>query len=68
MITSRFQDIRNMLLIVLVAMSGLMGIDIHMASIPYLMSAMDASKILVQQSISLYLLGLGLSLLLRPLV
>ena len=61
--TSKSHDMFTMLIIVLVAMSGLMGIDIHLASMPYMMAAMDTDKIHIQQSVTLYLLGLGVSLL-----
>ena len=61
--TSKAHDMFTMLIIVLVAMSGLMGIDIHLASMPYMMTYMDTDKIHIQQSVTLYLLGLGVSLL-----
>lgn len=61
--TSKAHDMFTLLIIVLVAMSGLMGIDIHLASMPSMMTYMDTDKIHIQQSITLYLLGLGVSLL-----
>lgn len=53
-----------LLIIVFIAMSGLMGIDIHLASIPYIMHYMHVDQTQIQQSITLYLLGMGVSLLL----
>lgn len=57
------KQIKMLLIIVLIGMSGLMGIDIHLASLPYIMKAMQTTQNKVQLSIGLYILGLALSLL-----
>lgn len=54
---------RALLIIVLIAMTGLMGIDIHLASLPFIMQALQCSKSQIQQSITLYIFGMGSSLL-----
>lgn len=46
-----------------VGFCGLLGIDIHIASLPYIMRAMHTDAAHMQQSVSIFLLGLGLSLL-----
>jgi Bcr/CflA subfamily drug resistance transporter len=45
------------------AIAGFLGIDIHLASLPAIMEYMHTDKIHMQQSISLYLLGMGSSML-----
>lgn len=45
------------------AVAGFLGIDIHLASLPAIMQFMHTDKIHMQQSISIYLLGLGVSML-----
>lgn len=54
---------RALLIIVLIAMTGLMGVDIHLASLPFIMQSLQCSKAEIQQSITLYVLGMGSSLL-----
>jgi MFS transporter, DHA1 family, 2-module integral membrane pump EmrD len=56
-------EIKTMLIIMSVGVGALMGVDIHLASLPYIMVYMHTDKLHMQQSISFYLLGLGLSLL-----
>lgn len=57
------EEMRVLILIVLVAVCGLLGIDIHLASLPHIMHYMHTDKAHIQQSISIYLLGLGFSML-----
>lgn len=45
------------------AIGGFLGIDIHLASLPAIMEYMHTDKMHMQQSISLYLLGMGISML-----
>jgi len=49
--------------IILVTLSGSLGIDIHLASLPHIMTFLHTDKQHMQQSISIYLLGNGVSLL-----
>ena len=48
---------------VVFAIAGFLGIDIHLASLPAIMQFMHTDKVHMQQSISLYLLGMGVSML-----
>lgn len=50
-------------MIMLVAVGGTMGIDIHLPSMPAIMKALHTDKAHVQQSVSLYVLGAALSML-----
>lgn len=43
--------------------AGFLGIDIHLASLPVIMKFMHTDKVHMQQSISIYLLGMGVSML-----
>lgn len=43
--------------------AGYLGIDIHLASLPAIMRALHTTKAHVQQSVSIYLLGMGISML-----
>lgn len=45
------------------AIAGFLGIDIHLASLPAIMEFMHTDKSHMQQSISLYLFGMGVSML-----
>lgn len=56
-------EITLLIPIALVSMSGLLGIDIHLPSLPHIMVYMHTNKAHMQQSVSLYLLGLSISLL-----
>jgi MFS family permease len=47
--------------LVLLVFLGSLGIDIHLSSLPFIMSEFHASGYEIQQSISLFLLGLGCS-------
>lgn len=49
--------------VALVGFCGLLGLDIHLASLPYIMTFMKTDSAHMQQSVSIYLLGMGLSVL-----
>ncbi|MDF1678069.1 MAG: Bcr/CflA family efflux MFS transporter [Legionellaceae bacterium] len=44
-------------------MCGALGLDIHLASLPYIMADLGTNKQAMQQSISLYMLGAAISML-----
>lgn len=48
---------------IMFAICGMLGIDIHLASLPYIMDFLHTDKAHMQQSISLFLFGMGVSLL-----
>ncbi|MDF2939806.1 MAG: emrD [Gammaproteobacteria bacterium] len=56
-------EFKIMLITMLVAMCGMLGVDIHLASMPHIMVFMHTNKQHIQQSVSIYLLGMGASLL-----
>ncbi len=58
-----FSEFKILALISFVATCGMLGTDIHLASIPHIMTYMHTDKVHMQQSVSIYLLGMGLSLL-----
>ncbi len=58
-----FQEFKTLAIVSVVAICGMFGTDIHLASIPHIMSYMHTDKAHMQQSVSIYLLGMGLSLL-----
>lgn len=47
----------------LLGFSGLMGLDIHLASLPFIMRFMHTNQAEMQHSVSLFLFGMGLSIL-----
>jgi DHA1 family 2-module integral membrane pump EmrD-like MFS transporter len=57
------QTIQSLIVLVALGVIGLLGVDIHLASLPHIMAFMHTNKAHMQQSVSLFLLGLGLSLL-----
>lgn len=57
------QEFQTIVIILFVAMFGSLGIDIHLASMPDIMSYLHTDKAHMQQSVSLFLLGAGVSLL-----
>ncbi len=57
------KELRILILIALITLCGMLGIDIHLASFPQIMNDMHTNKTHMQQSVSLYLLGLGFSML-----
>lgn len=48
--------------VIFVAVCGMLGLDIHLASMPHIMAYMHTDKLHMQQSVSLFLLGMGGSL------
>ncbi|MDO8954092.1 MAG: multidrug effflux MFS transporter [Gammaproteobacteria bacterium] len=59
-----FIKIKTLVIAMLLSMSGMLGVDLHLASMPHIMVFMHTTKQHVQQSVSLYLLGMGASMLL----
>ncbi len=57
------EEFKTVAIIVVVAVCGMLGIDIHLASMPHIMHYLHTDKAHIQQSISVFLLGIGLSLL-----
>lgn len=55
------QEFIALLSIVFLALGGLLGIDIHLASMPYIMTDLGTDQTVMQQSITLFLFGLGVS-------
>lgn len=58
-----FSECKTLAIVIFVAICGTLGIDIHLASMPHIMIFMHTNKAHMQQSVSLFLLGLGVSLL-----
>lgn len=57
------QEFKILSATVIFAICGMLGIDIHLASLPYIMTFMHTDQTHMQQSISLFLLGMSGSLL-----
>lgn len=57
------QEIVTLTVVAIVGFCALLGLDIHLASLPYIMRFMETDRAHMQQSISIYLLGMGLSIL-----
>ena len=53
------QTIISLLCIVGIGFAGMLGIDLHLASMPYIMKYMQTDETSMQLSISLFVLGLG---------
>ncbi len=58
-----WHEVKLLSVIMFVALCGMLGVDIHLASLPHIMTYLHTDKTHMQQSISLFLLGLGGSLL-----
>lgn len=58
-----FEEFKVLSVTVLVAICGMLGVDIHLASLPHIMKDLQTDQAHMQQSISVYLLGVGGSLL-----
>lgn len=56
------QQIRTLIIVLLIALSSMLGTDIHLASLPHIAVALNTNQQRMEQSISIFLLGLGLSL------
>ncbi len=50
-------ELRVLVVVILVGLSGMLGVDIHLASLPHIMTFMHTTKAKMQQSVSLFLLG-----------
>ena len=57
------QEFKILISAVLLAVCAMLGLDIHLASLPHIMVYMHTDQLHMQQSISIFLLGLGASLL-----
>src|SRR3989338_2276393 len=55
------EEIKILTITIIGAIAGTLGIDIHLASMPHIMLFMHTNKAHMQQSVSLFLLGLGAS-------
>lgn len=58
-----FLEFKIVFIVTFAATCGALGIDLHLASMPYIMHFMHTDKAHMQQSVSVYLFGLGFSLL-----
>lgn len=57
------QEFKTLSIVMMVAICGMLGIDIHLASMPHIMTFMHTNQQHMQQSVSIFLLGTGASLL-----
>jgi len=57
------REFKLLSLCILLAICGSLGLDIHLASLPHIMVYMHTNKEHMQQSVSLFILGVGLSIL-----
>ncbi len=57
------KEFKLLSLTILLAICGALGLDIHLASLPYIMVDLGTDKHAMQQSVSLYMLGAALSML-----
>jgi DHA1 family 2-module integral membrane pump EmrD-like MFS transporter len=58
-----FEEFKILLVTVMFAICGMLGLDIHLASLPHIMTYMHTDEQHMQQSVSIFLLGMGGSLL-----
>lgn len=58
-----FREFKLLSLSVLLAICGSLGLDIHLASLPTIMRYMHTTDWTMQQSVTLYILGIGVSIL-----
>jgi DHA1 family bicyclomycin/chloramphenicol resistance-like MFS transporter len=56
-------ELKIFLFVILAVIAGLLGIDIHLASMPHIMTFMHTDKEHISQSISFFLLGVGIGML-----
>ncbi|MEM9242673.1 MAG: multidrug effflux MFS transporter [Pseudomonadota bacterium] len=56
------QEVKILVITIIVAACSMLGIDIHLASMPHIMRYLHTDKTHMQQSVSIYLLGMGASL------
>src|SRR3990167_8698880 len=57
------EEFKTLAIVVVIGIGGTLGIDIHLASMPHIMLFMHTNQQHIQQSVSIFLLGMGLSLL-----
>lgn len=57
------EEFKTLVTVVLIGICGMLGIDIHLASMPHIMTYMHTDQRHIQQSVSIFLLGMGVSLL-----
>src|SRR3990167_11252174 len=57
------EEFKTLAIVVVVGICGTLGIDIHLASMPNIMRFMHTDQQHIQQSVSIFLLGMGVSLL-----
>jgi len=60
---SNFYEIKILTIVIFLAIGTFLGVDIHLASMPHIMRFMDTNEHYMQLSVSLFLLGLGTSIL-----
>jgi len=60
---SNFYEIKILTIVIFLAIGTFLGVDIHLASMPFIMKYMHTSEHYMQLSVSLFLLGLGVSIL-----
>jgi len=58
-----FREFKLMSLTILLAICGSLGVDIHLASLPHIMTYMHTTRPHMQQSVTFFILGVGLSML-----
>lgn len=56
-------QIKTLAITICMAMCGMLGVDIHLASLPHIMKFMHTDPAHMQQSVSIFLLGMGVSML-----
>ncbi len=57
------EEFKTLAIVVVIGICGMLGIDIHLASMPHIMTFMHTDQQHIQQSVSIFLLGMGVSLL-----
>lgn len=58
-----FREFKLLSLTIVLAICGSLGLDIHLASLPHIMTYMHTDRQHIQQSVTLFILGVGLSVL-----
>lgn len=56
-------EFKLLVITIAIAICGSLGVDIHLASLPHIMVYMHTTKQAMQQSVTLFILGVGLSIL-----
>lgn len=60
---NKYFELKVLIIMSFVAICGMLGTDIHLPSIPHLMNYLRTDKAHMQQSVSIFLLGMGFSVL-----